>query len=153
VDDGLERVNRDHVERELHLRLHRAAAARRARAAARARHLHAAAAARGRLRRAEQRLRRAALDDGVGGRVGLALVVIAGAADAVLELHAAALLHDVRGLVRREPHSGSLRNAIRSPTVYACAPSFDAVAPPSPPTAARTWLTSCAPNARWMRSR
>ena len=63
--------------------------------------LHGAAAG-ARARRgvlAQQRLARLALDDKVGDLVGVALVRIAGLADAALELHAAALLDDVGGLV------------------------------------------------------
>jgi hypothetical protein len=49
----------------------------------------------------EQRLRRSSRHDGVGHCVGVTLVSVARLVDAVLELHAAALLHDVCGLVRR----------------------------------------------------
>jgi len=49
----------------------------------------------------EQRLGRLALHDEVRNRVGVLLVAIRRLADAALELDAAALLDDVRGLVRR----------------------------------------------------
>src|SRR5262249_48001285 len=60
--------------------------------------LHAPAGAAGHL--AEQSLGAAARDDLIGDRVGVALVGVAGRADAARELHAAALLDDVRCLVR-----------------------------------------------------
>ncbi len=49
----------------------------------------------------EQRLGRTPADHGVGDRVGVLLVAVAGGAHATLELNAPALLHHVRRLVRR----------------------------------------------------
>ena len=49
----------------------------------------------------EQRLGRLAGDHAIGDRVGMAFVAIAGLADAALQVNAAALLDDVRRLVRR----------------------------------------------------
>jgi hypothetical protein len=56
--------------------------------------------------RVEQRLRGLSRRDFVGDRVGVTLVRIARFADYARELDALSLLHDVRGLVRGEPHVG-----------------------------------------------
>jgi hypothetical protein len=49
----------------------------------------------------EERHRRSTRDDGIGDRVRMALIGVARLIDTALELHSAALLDDVRGLVRR----------------------------------------------------
>src|SRR5690606_5943544 len=64
---------------------------------------HLDARTRGRhTRSSEEALRRPPLDDGLRRGIRRLLVLISGLPDAVLELEASTLLHDMRGFVRRE---------------------------------------------------
>lgn len=52
----------------------------------------------------ENRLCRFAASDGVGHRIGVLLVRVSRVPDSVAQLHAIALLYDVRSFVRRQPN-------------------------------------------------
>ena len=98
------------VARELRLRAAHAGADRLEQALALHRHRAAAAGRAG----VEERRRRLAANDEIRDRVGVALVGVAGGADAALQRDAAALLDHVRGLVRGgvEIGRGAERDAI-----------------------------------------
>ena len=61
----------------------------------------------------EHRLGRLAAHDEIGDRVGVPLVGVPGASDAAGQAHAAALLHHVRRLVRRQVEIELLRERHR----------------------------------------